>query len=133
MAHPVDVYVGKRLRERRNVMGLSQENLADTVGITFQQVQKYERGANRLSASRLYDFARKLDVPIGFFFEGYEDSAAQSGGMHEAAAGFEYEDTSSREMLELAKAFRRIKDQKMKKSITDLIRSMADGSPVMSD
>ena len=133
MAHPVDVYVGKRLRERRNMMGLSQENLADTVGITFQQVQKYERGANRLSASRLYDFARKLDVPVNYFFDDYEQTAqnTNNGGMAESATAFEHEDLSSREMLELAKAFRRIRNSKVKKSVTDLIRAIADGDAVV--
>lgn len=132
MPHPVDVYVGKRLRERRNMMGLSQENLAETVGITFQQVQKYERGTNRLSASRLYDFSKKLDIPVGYFFEGYEESTETGySGMKEPTVHFEYEDMSGREMLELAKAFRRIKNQKTKKTITDMIRAVADGHTIV--
>ena len=68
--HPVDVYVGRRLRERRVLMGLSQERLADGVGLTFQQIHKYERGANRISASKLWEFSRILGVPVEWFFEG---------------------------------------------------------------
>src|SRR5580658_9157585 len=71
LSHPVDVHVGKQLRMQRIVMGLSQEALAKAVGITFQQVQKYERGINRMSASRLFDFGKVLGVPVSYFFEGF--------------------------------------------------------------
>lgn len=73
---PVDVYVGSRIRLRRTLLGMSQERLGTALGLTFQQVQKYERGANRVGASRLYDLARVLDVPIAFFFDGMPDEAA---------------------------------------------------------
>ncbi len=75
MTHPVDVHVGARIRQRRFLLGMTQQALASRLGVTFQQVQKYEVGANRVSASRLWEIARLLDVPIGFFFEGF--SAAQ--------------------------------------------------------
>ena len=130
MAHPVDEYVGKKLRERRTLMGMSQENLAKTVDITFQQVQKYERGANRMSASRLYQFSKTLSVPVGFFFEGFEEQD-QANGMADTSMGFEHEDFSSRESLELMKAYHRIKEPKAKRAINDLIRSMADGAAIL--
>ena len=73
MTHPVDVHVGKRVRHRRWLIGMTQQQLAEQVGIKFQQIQKYETGANRVSASRLWDIAETLDVPVSFFFEGLEE------------------------------------------------------------
>ena len=73
MAHPVDVHVGKRIRHRRWLIGMTQQQLAEQVGIKFQQIQKYETGANRVSASRLWDIADSLGVPVSFFFEGLQD------------------------------------------------------------
>lgn len=75
MAHPVDVHVGKRVRHRRWLVGMTQQQLAEKVGIKFQQIQKYETGANRISASRLWDISEAMDVPVAFFFEGLDDSA----------------------------------------------------------
>lgn len=75
MTHPVDVHVGKRIRHRRWLIGMTQQQLAEQVGIKFQQIQKYETGANRVSASRLWDIAEALDVPVSFFFEGIEEDA----------------------------------------------------------
>lgn len=82
MTHPVDVHVGKRIRHRRWLVGMTQQQLAERVGIKFQQIQKYETGANRVSASRLWDIADALDVPVSFFFEGLDSDAAakESGG-----------------------------------------------------
>jgi transcriptional regulator with XRE-family HTH domain len=74
MAHPVDVHVGKRVRHRRWLTGMTQQQLAEQVGIKFQQIQKYETGANRVSASRLWDIAEALDVPVSFFFEGLDEN-----------------------------------------------------------
>lgn len=78
MTHPVDVHVGKRVRHRRWLIGMTQQQLAEQVGIKFQQIQKYETGANRISASRLWDIAEALGVPVSFFFEGIEDEAKDS-------------------------------------------------------
>ena len=75
MKHPVDVHVGKRIRHRRWLVGMTQQQLAESVGIKFQQIQKYETGMNRVSASRLWDIASSLSVPVSFFFEGLEDSS----------------------------------------------------------
>lgn len=74
MTHPVDVHVGKRIRRRRWLAGVTQQHLAEQVGIKFQQIQKYETGANRVSASRLWDIADALDVPVAYFFDGYDES-----------------------------------------------------------
>lgn len=79
MPNPVDVFVGQKLRSRRSLIGITQENLAEAAGITFQQVQKYEKGRNRLSASRLYQFSRVLDVPVAYFFEGFTVPDVQVG------------------------------------------------------
>jgi transcriptional regulator with XRE-family HTH domain len=80
MAHVVDVHVGKRIRQRRWLVGMTQQKLAEAVGIKFQQIQKYETGANRVSASRLWDIADALDVDIAFFFEGLKDEASRDHG-----------------------------------------------------
>ena len=79
MTHPVDVHVGKRVRHRRWLIGMTQQQLAEQVGIKFQQIQKYETGANRISASRLWDIAEALEVPVSFFFEGLDDSGKAEG------------------------------------------------------
>ena len=79
MTHPVDVHVGKRVRHRRWLIGMTQQQLAEQVGIKFQQIQKYETGANRVSASRLWDIAEALDVPVSFFFEGLEENEKSEG------------------------------------------------------
>ncbi len=84
MAHPVDVHVGKRIRHRRWLVGMTQQQLAECVGIKFQQIQKYETGANRVSASRLWDIAEALDVPVSFFFEGIENESAAEEGAAES-------------------------------------------------
>ncbi len=78
MAHPVDVHVGKRVRHRRWLTGMTQQQLAEQVGIKFQQIQKYETGANRVSASRLWDIAEALDVPVSFFFEGLDEKEKEA-------------------------------------------------------
>src|SRR5215212_4959897 len=85
---PIDVHVGGRVRLRRTLMGMSQERLGEALGLTFQQVQKYERGVNRIGASRLFDLARVLDVPISFFFDDMPDSVGGGGGMTAARRAF---------------------------------------------
>src|SRR3954470_24288824 len=89
-SHPVDVHVGARMRQRRTLLGMSQEKLGTAVGLTFQQIQKYERGANRISSSRLYEFARVLDVPVSYFFDEMPTTALSrrsSGGRGGKAVG----------------------------------------------
>ena len=127
-ANPIDIHVGKRLRLRRTVTGISQEKLAEMLGITFQQVQKYEKGVNRIGSSRLFDIAKSLSVPVNFFFDEYE--AANTGGKYalaEDAAAFEHEDnTKNRETLTLVKAYYQISDPKVRKKALELIKSLAD-------
>jgi transcriptional regulator with XRE-family HTH domain len=134
--HPIDIYVGQRLKYRRNAMGLSQSELAEAVGITFQQVQKYERGANRMGASRLYELAKILQVSVSYFFDGYEKKAAANpspNGMDEESAAFEHEPAGGREAMELMRSFQRVQNPKIRKSVLTLVRNMADGKPTLDD
>ena len=130
---PIDVHVGSRIRLRRTLLGMSQERLGESLGLTFQQVQKYERGVNRVGASRLFDLSRVLDVPISFFFDDMPDSlAANFGGtagrrvnaLPDAQDPFGDDTLSRRETLELVRAYYRITDPAVRKRVFDLIKSM---------
>ena len=125
-SHPIDVHVGKRLRQKRTLMGLSQAAIANAIGVTFQQVQKYERGINRMSASRMYDFARAMGVPVAYFFDDYSNDTRMPGMAENAAPAFEHENTSTRETMEIMRAYYRIKSPAQRKRVLDLMRSMAD-------
>lgn len=124
-ANAVDLHVGARVRLRRKQLGLSQDRLADALGLTFQQVQKYERGANRISASKLFETAAFLKAPILWFFEGL-------GGTGEAAGVAESNEDSFQELVltpedaELLTAFKRIRNRRMRRTVVDLVREMAD-------
>jgi transcriptional regulator with XRE-family HTH domain len=118
---PVDVHVGTRLRQRRTLLGMSQEKLAKAFGVSFQQVQKYERGANRISASRLHLLTKILDVPITYFFEGLP-SAVQDRAL--PADPDTPDRMASRETLELVRAYYRITDQAIRKRLVDLARAL---------
>jgi len=130
---PIDVHVGSRIRLRRTLMGMSQERLGESLGLTFQQVQKYERGVNRVGASRLYDLSRVLDVPISFFFDDMPDPRA-NGNVQPGVAGFAErpegygapadDPLSKRETLELVRAYYRITDPAIRKKVFELIKSM---------
>lgn len=116
---PIDVHVGGRLRLRRTLMGLSQTDLAKSVGLTFQQVQKYESGANRVSASRLFHIAESLDVPVSFFF----DDMPREGGLEEQPkVAFE----PDRELLELTRNYRSIADTEVRRGIYELVKRLAN-------
>lgn len=121
--HPVDVLVGNRIRQRRALLGMSQTSLGKAVGLTFQQIQKYERGDNRASASRLYEFANVLDVPVSFFFESaVEAEEPRKRGRRKEAIG---EDVSSkRETLELVRAFYKIRKANVRQHILSLVKSV---------
>ncbi|WP_237217201.1 helix-turn-helix domain-containing protein [Falsiroseomonas oryziterrae] len=127
---PIDVHVGSRVRLRRTLLGMSQEKLGEALGLTFQQVQKYERGVNRIGASRLFDLSRVLDVPIGFFFD---DMPAEVGGeknrrfsgFQEGQEGFEDDTLHRRETLELVRAYYRITDPSVRKRVFDLIKTLS--------
>ncbi|MBT5047077.1 MAG: helix-turn-helix domain-containing protein [Rhodospirillaceae bacterium] len=119
--HPVDIIVGKRVRGRRILMGLSQERLGDDLGVTFQQVQKYERGSNRISASRLYEISRVLEVPPSYFFE----EIIESEGLDFAGVDADATDPmTKRETLELVRAYYKIIDPKIRQELCSLIRSL---------
>jgi len=123
-ANPIDAQVGNRVRIRRMLIGMSQEKLGDLLGLTFQQVQKYEKGVNRIGAGRLYEVSRILGVPIDFFYEGV---AAQGSGFAESeTAAPVMEFVSSGEGLQLSLAFMKIKDPKVRKRVLDLVKSLAE-------
>ena len=128
--NPVDTHVGSRVRLRRMLLGMSQERLGDSMGLTFQQVQKYEKGVNRIGASRLFQISKILDVPVQFFFEEAPHSdASPVKGMAEAdSETFILEFLNSREGLELNRAFVKIADPKVRKSVVDLVRALSAGS-----
>lgn len=130
MPHPVDIHVGKRLRQRRTILGLSQEAIGNAIGVTFQQVQKYERGVNRMGSSRLYEFSKILTVPVAFFFEEMEKNPSQGQGVAEEATPFEHEKMSSRETLEMVRAYYRITDPHVRKRVFELVKSLAEDKPV---
>lgn len=128
--HPVDVHVGSRLRLRRTLLGMSQEKLGHAIGLTFQQVQKYERGANRIGASRLYELSRALDVSVGFFFDELDPALvgglASARGMGEATPDFAAEPLMKRETLELVRAYLRIAEPSLRRRVFDLAKAIAN-------
>jgi transcriptional regulator with XRE-family HTH domain len=125
--NPIDRHVGSRVRMRRMLAGVSQEKLGDGLGLTFQQVQKYEKGSNRISASRLQQIAKMLDVPVSFFFDGAPTGDMPTGGFSDAASSAYVSDfMSSSEGVQLTKAFVRIKNGKIRRRIIDLVESLAE-------
>ena len=141
--NPVDVQVGSRVRLRRNMLGLSQEKLGEAIGLTFQQVQKYERGANRIGASRLHELSRVLDVPVSFFFDDTDPVRAPAipGGFAEPPAeAFESDPLRRRESIELVEAYYAIDDTAVRRrlsprslrAVLNVMRA-ASGSPAETD
>ena len=129
--NPIDVHVGLQVRLRRKALRMSQEKLADALGLTFQQVQKYERGSNRISASKLYEIARTLQAPIGWFFEGLADPTAGEAGVAEAAQhAFARSFLMSPEGVDLANLFSRLPQRRVRRRIVELVRSLVDESDV---
>src|SRR5579871_309796 len=124
-ANPVDVQVGNRVRIRRMLIGMSQERLGDLLGLTFQQVQKYEKGVNRIGAGRLFEVARILNVPIDFFYEGLNSVSQPGLGEPDVTAPPVMEFVSSGEGLQLSLAFMKIKDSKVRKRVLDLVKSLS--------
>jgi len=130
--NPIDAHVGARVRLRRTLLGMSQEKLGEAIGLTFQQVQKYERGANRIGASRLFDLSRVLDVPVSFFFDEMSENAAQqsprmmvAGLVEEAVEEVENDPMTKRETLELVRAYYKISDPTVRKRLFELAKSLA--------
>jgi transcriptional regulator with XRE-family HTH domain len=127
-ANPIDPHVGNRVRLRRMLIGMSQERLGELLGLTFQQVQKYEKGVNRIGAGRLFDISRILGVPIAYFYESIASQASGQRGFSENEASPPVlEFISSGEGLQLSLAFMRIKDPKVRKRVLDLVKSIASG------
>lgn len=114
--HAVDVHVGARIRQQRTLLGMSQEKLGQAVGITFQQIQKYEKGSNRIGASRMWQFAQALGVPVASFFEGLQESGKTKKGD---------EPEVKRELLEFARRYGSIKKPAARKAVRDLVTSLA--------
>jgi transcriptional regulator with XRE-family HTH domain len=126
-AQPTDVHVGKRIRMRRMMIGMSQEKLGDELGLTFQQVQKYEKGSNRISASKLQRTANILQVPIGFFFEGGPDEPGRKGNSPTPQVRFA-DLLGTSEGVELCESFDKIKDKKLRLSIVHLVERIAEAA-----
>ncbi len=127
-ANPIDAHVGNRMRLRRMLVGLSQEKMGEMLGLTFQQVQKYEKGVNRIGAGRLYQIADILSVPVSYFYEGFvgmDDKATAANDDTATKPVMEF--LSSGEGLQLTLAFMKIKDGKVRKRVIDLIKSLAEG------
>ena len=133
--NPVDIHVGSRVRLRRTLVGMSQEKLGEAVGLTFQQIQKYERGANRIGSSRLYQFSQVLDVPISFFFDDMppEITGIMPGPHESRQDSFEPDQLSRRESLELVRAYYRIPDAAVRKRIYSLIKAVASSGAQADD
>lgn len=123
--NPVDTHVGTRVRLRRQVMKMSQEKLGNALGVTFQQVQKYERGSNRVGASRLWKMAQVLDVPVSFFYEGLGESAPQTEFGEGDQTPVVYEFINSTDGVSLAMAVSKIKNKAVRRQILELARSLA--------
>lgn len=131
--NPVDVHVGARVRMRRTLLGMTQTKLGDAIGLTFQQVQKYERGVNRIGSSRLYDLARVLDVPINFFFDEMptavsDKSPARASGKAETLDGFDPDLVSKRETLELVRAYYKISNPQVRRRLFEMVKALGVAS-----
>lgn len=129
--NPTDKHVGARVRMRRMMLGMSQEKLGDALGLTFQQVQKYEKGANRIGASRLQQIAHILQVPVSFFFDGAPSVPGQvavEGGAEAPSPAYVSDFLATSDGLALTKAFMRIKDAKLRRRIVDLVEQMVADS-----
>lgn len=130
--NPIDVHVGSRVRLRRTLLGMSQEKLGDAINLTFQQVQKYERGANRIGSSRLFDLSRVLDVPVSFFFDDMPAEITESapGSNSElsdsSAESYAADPLAKRETLELVRAYYQIEEPSVRKRLFDLAKALAN-------
>ena len=128
---PVDVHVGGRLRLRRTLLGMSQEKLGEAVNLTFQQIQKYERGANRIGASRLFELSQVIGVPVSYFFEEMSAEVKATRGAHIEISGDgvnENDPLTRRETLELVRAYYKITDPKVRKRMFELTKSLANST-----
>ena len=138
-SHPVDVHVGVRMRQRRSLLGMSQTNLGTAVGLTFQQIQKYERGSNRIGSSRLFEFSKVLDVPVSYFFDEMPASPAMKKampkrgpktGFGEAATPFAdgKDPLIKRETLELVRAYYKIREGRVRGRVFEMVKAIGAAS-----
>jgi transcriptional regulator with XRE-family HTH domain len=123
--NPIDKHVGSRVRMRRMMLSMSQEKLGDALGLTFQQVQKYEKGTNRIGASRLQQIANILQVPVSFFFEGAPHTAHSTGMSEAPSPAYVSDFLATSDGLSLTKSFMRIKNGKLRRRIVDLVEQIA--------
>jgi len=133
--HPVDVHVGQRIKLRRTLMGMTQGKLGEAIGLTFQQLQKYERGANRVSASKLWQLGTVLNVPISFFFDDMPENVKEAfpsyeGDTSESHVPEEHLTLHRRQSLELVRTFSKLQDPTIRKRIIDIVRAIADSETV---
>jgi transcriptional regulator with XRE-family HTH domain len=131
--NPVDRHVGARVRARRVLVGMSQEKLGTSLGLTFQQVQKYEKGTNRIGASRLSQISKILTVPVAYFFEGAPMDSGVGGFAETEQSEFVADILATPDGVSLAKAFSRIKDAKVRRKIVELVTMMSDASAKEED
>ena len=130
--NPIDVHVGSRVRLRRTFLGMSQEKLGNAIGLTFQQVQKYERGANRIGSSRLFDLSRALDVPVSFFFDDMPPEISESTPRNDSelaeasTESYAADPLAKRETLELVRAYYQIDEPAVRKRLFDLAKALAN-------
>ena len=128
---PIDVHVGNRVRQRRTMLGLSQEKLGEAVGLTFQQIQKYEKGANRMGGSRLYDMSYILDVPVDYFFDEMPEEVKKRDGKpsdnlgNQIAEANEGDTSTKRETLELVRAYYKVGGEDVRKNLLKMIQSLS--------
>ncbi len=128
--HPVDVHVGNRLRERRSLLGMSQMQLGELLGLTFQQVQKYEKGFNRVASSRLFQLSQILDVRVSYFFDGLPPDVSEAAMSDAPIAESQPGDSDrlfKRETLKLVRAYYRIKDDEVRRRLLTLVREVGGG------
>lgn len=126
--NPIDRHVGSRVRMRRMLAGISQEKLGEALGLTFQQIQKYEKGANRISASRLQQIAKKLEVPVSFFFDGAPggDATPTASFADSSSTAYISDFLATSEGVQLTKAFVRIKSGRVRRRIVDIVEALAE-------
>ncbi len=124
--NPIDKHVGARVRMRRLLVGMSQEKLGTALGITFQQIQKYEKGTNRIGASRLQQISGVLGVPVSYFFEDAQGEALSNSGFADKKGDYVADFLATSEGLQLTKSFMKVKDPKVRRRIVDLVASIAD-------
>lgn len=128
---PIDIHVGSRVRLRRTLLGMSQEKLGNALGLTFQQIQKYERGANRIGSSRLYKLSKIMDIPVSFFFDEVPEAILDNqSGLSEDGVGYEAEQLSKRETLELVRAYYKIMDPKVRKRVFELVKAVGNSNSI---